>query len=173
MDNLRVTPLKVAFVGHLTLSTWAMSTQWVPQSYLYYNSFFLACLLWALMKTDSTDPVVMALLINGIGIVMDIIILSTAFPYEKAIAESSRRLPILRFSVTMCCINLICRPLSSIVIYRTMQERTGNYSTFGNFGGTFRGPGETYENIDQPVPTVSSTGISPQPSPAKNPYQGP
>ncbi|XP_014667372.1 PREDICTED: type-1 angiotensin II receptor-associated protein-like isoform X2 [Priapulus caudatus] len=152
-----------------------MLTSWVPMAYIYYNGFLLACILWSLINTEASDPVLLSLMLNVISIVMDIVVLATSYPYQKVAFLQSSVAGLFRFSAVMCCVNLLLRPVTSIVMYRVMQARSAEYSSFTQYGGGFSGHGETYENIDQPVPTAPAVANSDfvDASPSKAAYQSP
>ncbi|XP_014680957.1 PREDICTED: type-1 angiotensin II receptor-associated protein-like [Priapulus caudatus] len=152
-SNIRTVPLQVVFLVHFTLSTWVMLLGWVPNAYVYYNAFFLAVLLWAMVKRDSPDPVWLALVINVFAIVTDIIILATAFPEMKAVLDENGarirgKLSLLRFCAVICCFNLLMRPLSCLLLGRAVQERGGDYGIIGPFGGE---AGPTYDKVEEPT----------------------
>lgn len=175
MADIPSLPLKVVFFVHLLLSTWAMQGSWLPQSYLYYNVVFLITLLWALHHKDSDEPVFMALIINIISIILDVVVIAVFCRYDPSSYE--------QFTIAFSILNLIFRLVSSLILFRTMNERSGTYSSFGvpNFssyfggnsgplgsGGGNRGP---YENIDQPVPqSVPQNTIDPYSPQHKSPY---
>ncbi|XP_065335766.1 type-1 angiotensin II receptor-associated protein isoform X1 [Cloeon dipterum] len=144
--------LKVTFLVHFLLIAWGVQGAWSPDSYLFYNAFFLITLLWSMHSPDSEDPVQMGLCVNLICIVLDIIVISVYYPSFISLMGSER------FSVGMAIINLLLRPVSCFGLYRGLQDRvgstsvtilpTGGTNVFGNMFGqtTPRGP---YEDMDQ------------------------
>ena len=72
--------------------TRAMIGDWLPAAYLYYNSFFMLTLLWAMHSRDSHDPVLLGTLINIVSIVMDAISIGVKY-------DTSHYLPWFGFSV--------------------------------------------------------------------------
>lgn len=141
MVNIPNAPLKVIFFIHFVLTAWAMQIAWLPPSYFYYNLLLLLLIVWGIHSRDSEEPVFMALVVNVASIIMDTI--SICIFYNNGYFHT------LRFAIVMSIFNVVVRPVSSIILLRLFNERSGRYSTFGipglNFG---RGP---YEDIDHPV----------------------
>ncbi|XP_054153019.1 type-1 angiotensin II receptor-associated protein-like [Oppia nitens] len=165
MDALQAmneAPLKAVFLGHFMLISWCLVGSWLPNSFLFYNTFFMICLLWSMHARDNHEPLLLAILINILSIVIDAI--SIGIYYEPNHA------PWFGFSLFMAITNLLLRPITSLVMLRVFNERSGRYSTFGFpglgsvnpsaanagsgvFGSTGGigggGPGRgSYENID-------------------------
>ncbi|XP_059486752.1 type-1 angiotensin II receptor-associated protein isoform X2 [Neocloeon triangulifer] len=111
---------KVAFLIHLLFIAWGVQGIWSPDSYLFYNTFFLLTLLWGIHSADAEDPIQLSLCINILSIVLDIIVLSIYYPTFVSLIGSER------FSVGMAIINLLLRPLSAFGLYRTLQDRVGS-----------------------------------------------
>ena len=52
----------------------------MPAIYMYYNSFFFALLFWsAHVKDRNLEPLIMAAVINGVAIALDIICITTTY----------------------------------------------------------------------------------------------
>lgn len=144
-------PLKVTFFAHLTLTVWAIQGSWLPISYVYYNTFFLLLLLWGTHKKESDEPISMALLLNVLSIILDIITIAVYSPHHPSFHGT--------FTIVMSIVNLMARPVTSVVLFRLANERGGNYNDIGvpnlaqyfgsgPSGAASRGP---YEDIDRPV----------------------
>lgn len=174
MVNIQSLPLKIVFFTHLLLSTWASQGSWLPNAYLYYNGIFLVILMWSIHHRESDEPVFMGLFLNFISILLDIITISVFCPpYPSSFQQ---------FSIAIAIVNLIMRPVSSIILFRIMNERSGEYNSFGipNLGNYFGSGGSapssvhrgTYENIDQPVPPqcVPQNNFDPCSPQHKGPY---
>lgn len=153
MVNIPSLPLKIVFFTHLLLTTWAAQASWLPNAYLYYNGIFMLLLMWSIYHKESDEPVLLSLFLDVLSILLDIIMLSVFYPYYPH--------PFQQFSIAIAIVNLIMRPISSIILFRVMNERSGEYDNLGipNFGNYFGGGGGAnaghrgpYENIDQPVP---------------------
>ncbi|XP_071454546.1 type-1 angiotensin II receptor-associated protein [Hetaerina americana] len=150
ISSVQNAPVKVIFLVHFILSTWGMQGVWAPHSYFFYNIIFICLLFWALLHKDSPEPIHMALLVNLISILFDVIVLSSFFPDTYFSRE--------RFSVGMAILNLVFRPITSFGLYRISQDREGVIGAGGagfpgNFGDLFGGGGagsqrSPYEDID-------------------------
>ncbi|XP_013787643.1 type-1 angiotensin II receptor-associated protein-like [Limulus polyphemus] len=155
--NIPNAPLKGVFFIHFILSMWALQSPWLPSSYLYYNSIFLVTLLWSLHWQDSDEPVFMALVIDAISILLDIITISIY--YQNTHNDKVRG---IKFSAGMCILNLILRVVSVFILLKVFQERGGHYDNLG-IPGIATGSRGTYDNIDytgqQSVPktTIDTT----------------
>lgn len=149
LSNLQNVPLKIITLIHFILTTWGTQGDWSSHAYLYYNIIFLLVLFWGIHQKDSPEPIQIALAINLLSILFDVIILAAYFPSSFRSSE--------RFSVGMAILNLVFRPLTSFGLYRILQDRDvaigGGGSSFpGNFGDIFGGSGgaqrSPYEDID-------------------------
>ncbi|XP_076032923.1 type-1 angiotensin II receptor-associated protein-like isoform X2 [Oratosquilla oratoria] len=147
------------FFVHLTLSVWAGQALWMPTSYLFYNFVFLMTLLWCLHHKDSEEPPFMALCVNLICIILDVVSLAIFWPTLQSSAS--------KFSSAVGVIHVMCRPVSSFILYRIVMDRAGTYGNFGlpagldsifAQGNNHRAP---YEDIDnqasQNLPQSSPT----------------
>ncbi|KAB7499826.1 hypothetical protein Anas_04730 [Armadillidium nasatum] len=88
----------------------------------------------------------MAVCINVISILMDVVVLSMNWPEKSSWGAKSR------FGTVCAVSNLLLRPISSIILYRLFQDRAGTYGNFvmpsglDSLFGNRRAP---YEDIDQ------------------------
>ncbi|XP_049846517.1 type-1 angiotensin II receptor-associated protein-like isoform X2 [Schistocerca gregaria] len=162
--NIINNPLKVIFIIHFILSTWALQGDWCPDSYFFYSLLFFIALFWAIKDKESSDATEMALMLNVLCIALDIVILIIYFP-------SSSRASGEKFSSGMAVLNLLVRPVTAIALYRLHGDRSGNTNTFPGIGGIFGNSGRTrtvYEDIDsgthQAVPSNNAAGTSTIPS---------
>jgi len=139
--------LKIIFSIHFLLITWGLQGYWSPDSYLFYNTIFIVCLLWSMYAKDDPEPLQMAVGINLLAIFLDIVVLAGYFPSSNASGE--------RFSGGMAILNLVVRPLSSYFLAKCCSQRNGlDGDSFPHmFGGatssSARGP---YEDIDNTLP---------------------
>ncbi|XP_046388869.1 type-1 angiotensin II receptor-associated protein [Ischnura elegans] len=150
LSNVQNAPIKIIFIIHFILSTWGMQGVWAPNSYFFYNIVFIILLFWALLHKDSSEPIQMALLVNLVSILLDVILLSSFFPGSYFSRE--------RFSVGMAILNLVFRPMTSFGLYRIWQDRDGIIGAGGpafpgNLGDLFGGGAagsqrSPYEDID-------------------------
>lgn len=135
-------PLKGIFFIHFLFSTWAIQASWLPGSYFYYNIVLLVVLLWSLHNKDSEEPVIMAFGVNILSIFLDVISVAIYYPRAHDYSE-------VHFSAAMFIINLLLRPVTSVLLVKVYNERSGRYNNLGFPGfGIGRGP---YEDIDQPA----------------------
>ncbi|XP_075223663.1 type-1 angiotensin II receptor-associated protein isoform X2 [Lycorma delicatula] len=110
-------PLKIIFAVHFILTTWAIQGQWSPDSYLFYNFFFLLSLMWGMHLKDSEEPLQFAISINGISILLDLFTLLIFYPSPFGYSD--------RFSVLMTILNLIFRPISILLLGKICATRMG------------------------------------------------
>lgn len=155
LNTIPNAPIKIIFVIHFFLSIWGVQGSWSPDSYFFYNLLFFITLMWAIQCKDSVEPVEMALFIGVSSIILDIIVITVCFPYDHSSS---------RFSVGMAILNLLVRPVTSMLLYRVYADRSGAPGAFSNnLGGLFGagGRGAPYEDIDsvhQIVPGVHTSG---------------
>ncbi|XP_049783182.1 type-1 angiotensin II receptor-associated protein-like isoform X4 [Schistocerca cancellata] len=126
--NIINNPLKVIFIIHFILSTWALQGDWCPDSYFFYSLLFFIALFWAIKDKESSDATEMALMLNVLCIALDIVILIIYFP-------SSSRASGEKFSSGMAALNLLVRPVTAITSYRLHWDRSGNANAFPGIGG--------------------------------------
>ncbi|XP_068234992.1 type-1 angiotensin II receptor-associated protein-like isoform X1 [Palaemon carinicauda] len=142
------------FFAHLTLAVWSNLCGFLPASFLLYNGFLLATIIWSLHHRESEEAPFMALCINLLSIVFDAI--------NFIIYWTVNITATVRFGAAMAVINLLLRPLSSFLLYRIVQDRAGTYGSFGlptAFESIFGGRRSPYEDIDQPSQQNPSTTI--------------
>ena len=119
-----------------------------------YNTLFLLSIFWSLHCPDSDDAIFMSSSINVISILFDAIVIG--IHYGSASSTS--------FSTFMVIVNLLLRPITSLILLRFYNERgrmsSINFSGLPVFGastsaGETRVPGASrasYEDLDrQPI----------------------
>ncbi|XP_063219281.1 type-1 angiotensin II receptor-associated protein [Bacillus rossius redtenbacheri] len=143
LSSVQNAPLKVVFVIHFVLTAWGIQGEWCPKSYLFYNSMFLAILLWGIYQKDSEEPMQLAVVLSACCMFLDVVLLSIYFPNTTYSSE--------RFSVGMAILNLVIRPVTFLVFYRTYADRAEAVGTgISNlFGRGHRS--QPYEDIDSLV----------------------
>jgi hypothetical protein len=162
-------PLKSIFFTHFILTIWAIQGMWLPNSFLYYNLVFICILIWAMHSKDSEEPIQMALIINIVSILLDIVTVSI---YGARVHSSVDIFGLLAFIV-----NLVARLLTSLGLYRIQTERSGGYNHYGVPGlPDYLGRRGPYDNVDQPAshtsPSTSSDVTTPyQQPPAYTPQK--
>ncbi|XP_049846515.1 type-1 angiotensin II receptor-associated protein-like isoform X1 [Schistocerca gregaria] len=175
--NIINNPLKVIFIIHFILSTWALQGDWCPDSYFFYSLLFFIALFWAIKDKESSDATEMALMLNVLCIALDIVILIIYFPSSSRVSFKRNFQHHMvwasgeKFSSGMAVLNLLVRPVTAIALYRLHGDRSGNTNTFPGIGGIFGNSGRTrtvYEDIDsgthQAVPSNNAAGTSTIPS---------
>ncbi|KAF2882726.1 hypothetical protein ILUMI_23459 [Ignelater luminosus] len=140
--------LKIVFIAHFMLISFGSMGYWSSGSYLFYNFILILTLLWSIHRHDADEPLQMAIFINGISIILDIILLAMRFPDDHSASE--------RFSAAMAILHLIVRPFSALYLAKLLQERSG---ASGGVGNLFSGPrNRSYEDIDRNAPANSNQG---------------
>ncbi|CDW57172.1 type 1 angiotensin II receptor associated [Trichuris trichiura] len=111
--------LKGILIAHFVLVSLTLTGYWVPLSYLFVNSVFLASLFWAqsLNDGDSIAALMLPLQFQAFCFLMDIIIMGTRY------SRSYNYMAIDQFSLAMAIINLLLRPASSFLLYYIRQQR--------------------------------------------------
>ncbi|XP_012286385.1 uncharacterized protein LOC105702963 [Orussus abietinus] len=144
MSDLLHLPLKIIFAVHFVLISWAVQGAWCPPSAMLYNLVFFVCLLWAIHNGQSDEPIQLALIVNILSILLDVIILSIYFPSSSYASE--------KFSAAFLIINMIVRVVSTFVLLRVGQTRGGMLAGMFTLSPTMGFGREDYEDISQPVP---------------------
>lgn len=146
-------PVKVVFLVHFVLTAWGAG-RWCPESYLFYNLIFFLILLWTVHNKESDEPTQMAVAVNAVSIVLDVLVIAMYFPDGGSGSD--------RFSAAMAILNLILRPFTTLVLYRIYVERANatGATVPTIFGAQQRSP---YEDIGGAVHQTVPTNI---PSPA-------
>ncbi|CAH1999332.1 unnamed protein product [Acanthoscelides obtectus] len=111
---------------------------WSSTSYLFYNSILIFLLIWSIHQEQSHEPVQLAIVVNGTSIILDILLLVMGFPESYSARE--------RFSSAMAILHLLVRPMSTILLIKNLEERSGST---GVLTGILSGRSETYEDIDR------------------------
>lgn len=150
LSNVTNKPLKLVFLVHFVLITWGVQGFWSPDSFLFYNSLFILTLLWAIHNKESDDPLQIALIINALSILFDVIVLAVYFPTNFRTSE--------RFSVAMTILNLVIRPLTCVILCRLSSERGADFPGRGDSVAPGR-PRAAYDDIDNPSGHQSVPGV--------------
>lgn len=112
---------------------WASQGWWSSDSYLFTNIVFFGVIIWGMQCHDNPEPIQLAIVVNVISIILDVILLSIRYPAGTGRISD-------RFSAGMALVNLIVRPFTSFILYNILSERHGT-----------NGGGGSYDNIDRPV----------------------
>lgn len=142
--NSATTGTKLIFFCHFILTVWTAEINF-PFVYLWYNTFFLITLLWALAHKDLEEPYFFAVCINAISVVFDAVLIGI---YYQGISQSI-------WSTLNAILQLIVRPITTIILIRYYNERadtainipnpfSGASNTFGTTNGR-----SSYESIDR------------------------
>lgn len=123
----------------------ATQSFWLPPSYTIYNTLFLISLLWAIHARDSEDAIFMAAAINVFSIIFDAITIGLYYGVSNSTG----------FATFMIITNLLLRPVTSLVLLRFYNDRSGRYSSNPLFGGLAApftsNTRAAYEDIDRCV----------------------
>ena len=76
--------LKVLFLSHLVLISWASLGDWSGESVLLHNIFFLFTFVWSIIHQDNEDSIFLCFAIDTLSIILDIIILASRFPSRQS-----------------------------------------------------------------------------------------
>ncbi|GAB1607930.1 type-1 angiotensin II receptor-associated protein-like [Argonauta hians] len=148
--------LKVIVIVHFILTLWAsMPGEFLPISYTYMNAFILAFGVWGMVNQESAEPISTFLILNLFSIIQDIIFLGLYQPLGYLAYSTTDFFGTFNFAFGMSIVNLILKPVSCYLLYRIYVDRGGVSDTFTipGLAAGHCGPGGTYENIDQPVPS--------------------
>ncbi|XP_041377228.1 type-1 angiotensin II receptor-associated protein-like [Gigantopelta aegis] len=137
-----------------------MSGYYLPPTYLYMNGFMLAFGFWGIVNTESSQPILMFLVLLVFSVIQDCIFIGIYQPrgydtVETRPVKASIRNE-FRFSLGMSIVNLLIKPVTGFLLFRIMKSRDGDFGDL-NIPGinripTFGGSAGTYENIDSPAP---------------------
>ncbi|KAK3925848.1 Type-1 angiotensin II receptor-associated protein [Frankliniella fusca] len=147
LSNVQNKPLKLIFLVHFILVTWGIQGFWSPDSYLFYNGLFILTLLWGIHHKESDEPLQIAVIINVLAILFDVIVLAAYFPATFRSSE--------RFSIAMAILNLVIRPVTSVILCRIATERIGGRGDTVSPGR----PRAAYDDIDNPSGHQSVPGV--------------
>lgn len=171
-------PIHLTFIVHLVLASWSMLGLWSGNTMLLHNLFFLICILWAIHDRTNLNPVVLAILIDAISIVLDIIVITVWYPNDKDelrgvrlrqnekyfVNNSSEQ-----FSAVMAIFNLIFRFASIYVLYQCWRERRDETTIYATTtavpkvtNNTVRSPSRVSQ---RPIDTTNGYGYAPGPQP--------
>jgi len=114
-------PLHVLFLIHIILIHWSHLGGWAGFSLLYQDLFLLLCLLWAIHDRRTLHPVFLAMLLNVVSVILDIVVLSVWFPAKVPV--SSTPYTTNRFAAVMAIFHLIFRAISTAVLFTVSKTR--------------------------------------------------
>ena len=77
--------LKVLFLSHLVLISWASLGDWSGESVLIHNIFFLFTFVWSIIHHDNEDSIFLCFAIDTLSILIDIIILASRYPSRQIV----------------------------------------------------------------------------------------
>ncbi|XP_044730849.1 type-1 angiotensin II receptor-associated protein-like [Chrysoperla carnea] len=136
--EIKNTALKLVFIIHLILVAWGSQGYWSSDSYIFVNLIFMGILVWGMHSFDNPEPIQLAVAVNVVAIVLDLILVSIRYPAGTNKVSD-------RFSAWMAILNMIARPFTTIVLWKIYEERNGNRSD------------GAYEDLDRAVITTSPT----------------
>lgn len=150
-------PIKLVFIVHFILICLGLG-KWCPLSYFFYNALFFMLLFWTMHSKEAEEPIQMAVAVNAASIILDILVIALYFPEYYRASD--------RFSAGMAILNLIIRPVTTLILYRLYAERVnasgGAVPPMFGIATSQRSP---YQDIDVVVhQTVPRTEV-PSPSP--------
>lgn len=160
--------LELIFLIHLLLLSLSLLGYWSNNRLLAHGFFFLITLLWSINSTESISPVLLALGIDCFSIIIDVIILAISYPHDGKSYE--------QFSAVMAIFNLICRFVSTPLLFSELKSRMGITTTsstlnttIGNNNSTgiygFTGSQQQYEvKMPKRPSSVSSSSNIPPPT---------
>jgi len=144
--------IKLIFFVHLTCTVWATQSGGLPLAYTLYNTFLLISLLWSLAHKDLEDPLLISGGINALSILFDAIIIGI---YYQLIYSG--------WSMLMAVLQLILRPITTILLIRYYNERSDsqiNIPGLTNSETQFGNGRQSYESIDRQNSAPNNTGGS-------------
>ena len=125
--------LKVLFLSHLVLISWASLGDWSGESILIHNIFFLFTFVWSIIHQDNEDSIFLCFAIDTLSILIDIIILASRYPSRQivtgfevsinGICTFRTSLHTNEFSAIAGIFNLFLRICSSWVLYWEWGDR--------------------------------------------------
>lgn len=149
--------LKISVAVHFILTVWATTTkEFLPTSYIYMNLFVLIIGIFSIVHTESQDAVFMFMVLHIFSIIQDCIFLGIYQPIANRTFEESS-LPAsyrndYRFSLGMCVLNLILKPVTAFLIVKVWKDRQGdpivlpfNVPGFGSTGTSTPSGYEAFE----------------------------
>jgi len=105
------------FITHLFLICWAILS-FMNSTFLVYNLFFSASLLWSIHEPKSSAPTLVSLLINVMAVVMDAALIGMLW--------SNRNDYQFIISVLASFVNMLYRLITSLIIYQIWLKRRQN-----------------------------------------------
>jgi len=147
LNSIPSVNIKAIFGVHFILITWGIQGHWSPDSYLFYNLIFILCLMWGIHCKDREEPIQLAMIIDGVSVVLDIFAIGMNSPSVYA-GE--------KFTVAMALLNLALRPITVVMLGRICADRIGlddrGPATFGNLFGAASASRGPYEDIESGPP---------------------
>ncbi|XP_063410404.1 type-1 angiotensin II receptor-associated protein-like isoform X1 [Mytilus trossulus] len=122
--------LKVTVIIHFILIVWASTSSFLPESYIYMNLFVLLISVLANVHSKSEEAVFLFFVLHCITIGQDMLFIGIYQPIGDATYEVDRQpntiKNVYRFSLGICILNLIIKPVTAFLVYKVWQERRGN-----------------------------------------------
>ncbi|XP_066140084.1 type-1 angiotensin II receptor-associated protein isoform X1 [Euwallacea fornicatus] len=132
--------VKIVFLAHFIFISLSCMGFWASNAYLFYNCILIFLLLWSIFHGQVQEPLQLAIVVNGVSILLDILLLIMNFPSYNSGAAA-------KFSAAMAILHLLVRPFSTFVLIKNLEERGGAPANIPNmFTGTRT---ESYEDIDR------------------------
>lgn len=144
--------IKIVFLIHASLwsiANIANASTFTVVTYSSYNLLFLMIVLLAILVDDNVNIILVATAFDAICIVLDIILLIT-------IGNTATGL----FAILIITVNLLCRPLSTILLLKNYSARAGVEDPTGGLlevnvqAVTVPRARSAYQNIDEPNQTL-------------------
>ncbi|CAG9863555.1 unnamed protein product [Phyllotreta striolata] len=143
LSQIRNFHLKIQFLIHFIFMSVASMGGWSANAYLFYNSILIVLLLWSIYHDQSHEPIQLAIVVNGSSILLDILLLVMAFPGSNDRARE-------KFSAAMAILHLIIRPFSTILLIKSLEERSGASGVLtGLLTGNRSEGADSYEDIER------------------------
>jgi len=144
--------LHVLFLIHFLLIHWSHLGGWAGLSLLYQDLFLLLCLLWAVHDRRSLHPIFLAMILNVLSVILDIVVLSVWFPPKYDYPGKNTAYTTNRFAAVMAVFNLIFRAISTAVLFKVSKARD-------DFDGT---PATSRSAVDggRPISQISNNNGS-------------
>ncbi|XP_063410405.1 type-1 angiotensin II receptor-associated protein-like isoform X2 [Mytilus trossulus] len=121
-----VFPLQAVFGKRIGAST----SSFLPESYIYMNLFVLLISVLANVHSKSEEAVFLFFVLHCITIGQDMLFIGIYQPIGDATYEVDRQpntiKNVYRFSLGICILNLIIKPVTAFLVYKVWQERRGN-----------------------------------------------
>ncbi|XP_076262939.1 type-1 angiotensin II receptor-associated protein-like [Rhynchophorus ferrugineus] len=143
--------LKIVFLIHFIFTSSSCMGSWTSNAYLFYNSALIFFLCWSILNPQCQESLQLAIVINGVSFILDIILLIMNFPPSYSGAAD-------KFAAATVILHLIVRPVLIYSQIKILEERGGNR---GNISSIFRdNRTDSYEDIDRTTPPQASSAQS-------------